>query len=150
MPPRRSFLSRNSQGFGVFELLVALGAAGLIFVGLMQIYRLTVSLSRDHQIRIATQVEAQALLQTIGAELRVLGNGVPFDQANFQIGESTLSDPSVTRPIVIGTAAADNITFRLNETGDVFLLTQDFDPSSTTTLFLTDTSSLDATFYNPG
>jgi hypothetical protein len=67
---------------------------------------------------------------------------VPFDQANFQIGEDTLSDPTVTEPLDVTTASATNLTFRINETGDVFLLTADFDPAVDLTISLTDVSSL--------
>lgn len=127
----------------MLELLVGLMIGGMIFAGLMQQYKTSVGLSHDNAVRIAAILQAQATLQTIGSEIRMLGNGVPFDQANFQIGEDTLSDPSVTEPIVVTTATAGNLAFRLNESGDSFLLTQDFNPAAGLTVHLTDTASLE-------
>lgn len=129
-------------GFTTLEVLVSTLLGSIIFTGLMMQYSASVTAARDHQIRIATQVQAQAIVQTIGAELRMLGNGVPFDQAYFQIGEDTLSDPSVTEPITVATPTS--ITVRLNETGEVYLLTQDFNPAMSSVVHLTDTTGLDA------
>ena len=132
----------SSAGFTLFELLVVIFLVALMFGGLLRQYRTGIIVARDHNVRIATQVQAQAILQTIGSELRILGNGVPFDQANFQIGESSLTDPTVTEPIVVSTATSSYIQFRLNETGQVCLVTQDFDPSVSLTVSLTDVSTL--------
>lgn len=136
--------NRKEQGFTILELLVSLTIASFIFAGLLTQYQSSVRIARDHQIRVGTQVQAQAIVQTIVAELRMMGNGVPFDQANFQIGEDTLSDPTVTEPIQVSTATATSVTFRLNETGEVALLTQDFNPAVTLVVNLTDTSGIDA------
>jgi len=115
-------------GFTLLEMLVSLSVSGLIFAGLMRQYSSSAIMARDQKIRIAANLEVQAIVQTMGLELRMLGNGVPFDQANFQIGEDTLLDPTVTEPIQVSTAGANHISFRLNETGNVYLLTQLFVP----------------------
>lgn len=130
--------------FTLSELLVSLLLSSIIFIGLIGQYTASVHESYDQNIRIATTLQAQATLQMIGSEIRMLGNGVPFDQANFQIGEDTLSDPTVTEPIKVASSTASSITFRINETGDVFLLTQNFDPTVSLVVHLTDVSSLDA------
>lgn len=130
-------------GVTIIELLVSVSLSLVVFGGLVQQYSTGVTLSYDESVRIATILEAQAMLQTLGLEFRMIGNGVPFDQANFQIGESTLTDPTVTEPLDVVTATASNITFRLNESGDVYLLSADFDPASSLVISLTDTSNLD-------
>ncbi len=131
----------GERGVTLLEMLFAIALSSLVLGGLIHQYSSSVSLSYDQNIRIAANLEVQAILQTIGSELRMLGNGVPFDQANFQIGEDTLSDPSVTEPIQVATATANHISFRLNETGDVYLLTQNFVPSSRT-IYLTSVAGL--------
>ncbi len=124
------------------ELLVGLLLSSVLLLGAMKFYMLAAKQAHDNQIRTAAFLQAQAVVQNIGFELRILGNGLPFDQANFQIGENTLSDPTKTEPIEIATATATNISFRTNETGDVFLLTQDFHPTLDLEIHLTDVSSL--------
>jgi len=133
---------KHEKGHTFVELMISMGIISVLFSGLLHQYTASIAAAHDHSIRVATQVQAQAILQTITSELRILGNGVPFDQANFQIGEDTLNDPSVTEPLDVSTAAADYIAFRLNESGDVYLLTQDYDPATSFELFLTDVSNL--------
>jgi prepilin-type N-terminal cleavage/methylation domain-containing protein len=128
----------GQAGFTLMEVLVAMGLATVIFAGLMTQYSAAVKTSYDQSVRVAATLQVQAILQNIGAELRVLGNGVPFDQANFQIGEDTLADPTVTEPIRVATATSTHIAFRLNESGDVHLLTQDFNPATSLQISLTD------------
>ncbi len=135
---------RDERGSSLLEVLVSILVVGAIFGGLVGQYSSSVSASYDHSIRIAAQVQAQAVLQTIISELRVLGNGVPFDQANFQIDESTLSDPSVTEPIDISVTDGDHLAFRLNESGTVHLLTTDFDPTATLNISLTGVEGVEA------
>lgn len=133
---------RAIRGFSLMELLIGMLISSFVIAAVMQQYSLGVTQSINHKIRTSAVLQAQAALQTIGSEIRMLGNGVPFDQSNFQIGEDTLLDPSVTEPLLVANATANSISFRLNETGDVFLLTQEFDPATSSTMFLTDTSSL--------
>ncbi|MCB0352771.1 MAG: prepilin-type N-terminal cleavage/methylation domain-containing protein [Bdellovibrionales bacterium] len=130
----------GERGFTLAEMVVTLGLSSLLFSAVMTMYSTVTSISFDHHIRIETFVQAQAIMQSIGGELRVLGNGVPFDQANFQIGEDTLSDPTVTEPIQLSSLSSTSITYRLNETGNVVLLTADFDPSSSLVMTVTDAS----------
>lgn len=131
-------------GYTLVELLVSMMIGAVVLMGAVRQYFLSVEQARDNQIRTSTFLQAQALVQNIGFELRTLGNGVPFDQAHFQIGEASLSNPTVTEPIDIAATTADQITFRVNETGDVFLLTANFYPSINRTAFLTDVTSLQA------
>jgi type II secretory pathway pseudopilin PulG len=139
---RKGSTYSSESGFTLMEMMVSLGVSFVVFAGLVQQYTSSAALSYDSSIRINTLLEAQALMQGMGLELRMVGNGVPFDQANFQIGEDTLTDPTVTRPIDVTTATATNLTFRINETGDVYLLTQDFDPTASLVINLTSVSGL--------
>lgn len=132
----------SEAGFTIIELVVSLVLSSVILsAGLFQ-YLNAAKQAHDNQIRAATFLQAQAVIQNMGFEIRTLGNGVPFDQAYFQIGDGILSDPTVTEPVLISGTSADKISFRLNETGDVFLLTQDFNPSSSTTIHLTSVDNL--------
>jgi len=129
-------------GFTLVELLVTLGISSTLMVAVMSYLSNGASMARDNNIRLETLIEAQAIVQTLTTEIRMAGNGVPFDQNNFQIGESTLSDPTVTEPILIAGATATSITFRINETGEVFLLLANFDPTASLTAFLTEVTQL--------
>lgn len=133
----------SCKGISITELLVSVTLAGVVFSGLMNQYLQSTRTSHDQAVRTSNNLKAQAVLQTIISELRILGNGVPFDQANFQIGELTLSDQTVTEPISIANTTANQIAFRLNESGDVHLLTQAFDPATSLSITLTDVTSLD-------
>ena len=134
---------QSEQAYTLMEMLVTLSISTFLFAGLMAQYSIAASTTYDQNIRMATNLQTQAILQSIGSEIRILGNGVPFDQANFQIGETTLSDPTVADPIQIATATATNISFRLNESGEVHLLTADFNPATSSTINLTAVNDLD-------
>lgn len=135
-------LFKNQAGFTLLELIVSMSIGAGLMVGIVTGYRAVVAISYDHKIRAVTRLQAEAIMQTLGSELRTLGNGVPFDQPNFQLGESTLSDPTVTEPILVATADTDYISFRLNESGEVYLLTAQFNPGSSSTISLTSVDGL--------
>ncbi|MCO6430873.1 MAG: prepilin-type N-terminal cleavage/methylation domain-containing protein [Deltaproteobacteria bacterium] len=136
------FKFKESRGFTITEMIVSVALSALVMLAMMKEYGNSLRFAKDEEIKSAAMVRAQAVLEAIGAELRVLGNGVPYDQSNFQIGETTLSDPTVSRPINVDTATASYLQFRLNETGDVYLLTANFDPGSTLTFSLTSVDGL--------
>lgn len=132
----------SSRGFTLVELIVSLLISTFVFAGLFHQIRSSVEHAKDHQIRLETFVQTQAVVQTLSGELRMAGNGVPFDQQNFVIGDLNLSDPTVTEPLSVADCTASKIVARLNETGEVFLLTSSFDPSGSLTLSLTETGQL--------
>lgn len=140
---QRIFGTQGAAGFSLVEMLTTLSISGIVLAAVMQSFAETVAHARDHQIRVETLIQAQAVMQTMVGELRMAGNGVPFDQANFEIGETTLSDPTVTLPILLSTTDATQIDFRLNESGEIYLLTSAFDPSSTFTISLSEVTGLD-------
>ncbi len=133
---------KNEQGITLLEVLVSIAIASIMLLFTMQQYLSTTKQSRDNQIRISTFLQAQAVVQNIGFDLRILGNGLPFEQSQFQIGDAGLSDPTVSLPILIDSIATNKILFRMNESGDVELLTQDFNPLFDTNIHLTDTSNI--------
>ena len=138
-------LNLNSEsGFTLVELMVTLLVSSVVILGVLSTYTYTVSIAFDKKIRLVAKLQADAVLQTVGSELKSLGNGVPFDQANFQIGENTLSDITVTYPLLIASSDANTLNFRINESGRTFILTSDFDPSLTSVILLTDVQGLAA------
>lgn len=142
---RKSPISRRKHlGSSLVELLISVSVSSTVLLATSSLYSSTVKANHDQSIRTETLVHAQAALQMIGNELKPLGNGVPFDQANFEIGENTLTDPLVSFPIEVATTDSSRISFRLNETGEISLLTQDFNPGTAATLFLTDVSAYQA------
>ena len=140
---KNNILTKQGQkGYSLTELLVTISLATLLMSAFIGQYSQAAGIKRDQEIRQLAEMQAQSILQTMGLELRTVGNGVPFDQDNFEIGESTLSDPTVTEPIVISSAATDFVAVRVNETGDVALVAQDFNPAVSLNLYLTDVSTL--------
>lgn len=134
----------SSKGLTLVELLVSISISSIVMLTMMREYANSLRIAKDEEIKSAATVRAQAVLESIGAELRVLGNGVPYDQPNFQIGEDTLANPAVTQPIDVATSTASHLAFRLNETGEVYLLTADYNPASSATFSLTSVEGLAA------
>lgn len=132
----------NQRGFTLVELMVSLVISSFVILGILSAYSHTVAIAFDQKVKLIAKLQADAVLQTIGPELKSLGNGVPFDQPNFQIGEDTLSDVTVTYPLIIADCTASLVKFRLNESGRTYILTSDFNPASTSVLPLTSVEGL--------
>lgn len=132
------------NGFTIVELIVTMGIISVVFLGLLVQYTQGVKAARDLSIRNETYLQAQAVLQMVCADIRTLGNGVPFELDNFQIGEITLSDPTITEPIDVATAASNYLKFRLNESGEVAVLTANYDPAASFQVNLTSVDGLAA------
>jgi prepilin-type N-terminal cleavage/methylation domain-containing protein len=137
--------SRNNNGFTLPEMMVSLAMGSMVLFAIMQHFSGLARSAKDYEIRLETLSHAQAIMQTISTELRMAGNGVPFDQPNFEIGESNLvlSNPSVTLPIIISDSTASKISFRLNETGNVAILTADFNPAVSLVASITSTEGIE-------
>ena len=142
MSTTKTTIKKRERGFTLTELLVVLSLTGMVFYGSMTQFASSIQLSHDHNVRIQTMLEAQAILQAVGSEVRMIGNGVPFDQANFTIGEVGLTDITRTYPLSIASSDTSQIVFRLNETGEVYMVAADFDPGSSTTVTLTDVGEI--------
>jgi hypothetical protein len=67
---------------------------------------------------------------------------VPFQQSNFLIAQETLSDNTVTQPILVNETDKHVITFRLNETGETYLLAASYNPALHTSVSLTSTAKI--------
>lgn len=132
----------NQKGFTLVELMVTLLMTSVILLGVLGAYSHTVAIAYDQKVKLIAKLQADAVLQTIGPELKALGNGVPFDQSNFQIGEDTITDATKTYPILIGDCTSSLIKFRLNESGRTYILTSNFTPTSTSVIPLTSVDGL--------
>ena len=120
---------KQQLGFSVLELVVSMGIGATILGAMLLEFSALTSNSYNQQIREATYLRAQSVLQSMSSDLRLLGNGVPFDQPNFQIGEASLSNSTFTEPVLVSLATSSSVTFLLNETGKVQVATTDFTPT---------------------
>lgn len=137
-------MMRRERGFTIIELIVGLFMSSFIVVAVLRSFSHITAIGNDQKIRIVTRLQAESTLFAIGSEIRALGNGVPFDQPNFQIGENTLSDITRSYPLLIADCTNDLIRFRINESGRTYLLTTEFDPSAGLIVDVTETEGLDA------
>lgn len=132
--------SDNNRGVVLIDLLVSTGMASIVLAGVAVEYANMSKMYYDMTVKDTTISQAQALSQMMAAEIRILGNGVPFEQPNFQIDEASLSDATKADPIDVSVTTASKISFRLNENGDVSVVTTSFDPTLSSTLYVTDVS----------
>ncbi|HMO02079.1 MAG TPA: hypothetical protein PKD37_00795 [Oligoflexia bacterium] len=133
---------RKQFGLTVFEALVAVSISATLLGALMQELRTLVRTATDSRIRLTTQLQAQSIIDMVVPEFRMIGNGVPFKQSNFQIDETTLSNPAIAEPILTSVSNATRISFRINETGDTYIVTSDFNPATGDTVSLTNVSKI--------
>jgi len=133
---------KDEYGFSIIESLFVMMISALILGASLSGYLALSSLAHDNEIRVITQLKAQTILELITPEIRMLGNGVPFHQANFLIDQATLSDNSVTQPIIVSDTNDRSISFRLNETGETYILTADLNPDTQNTIHLTSTNKI--------
>lgn len=135
-------IEQKNKGFTLIELMITLVVSSLVITGILSTYTYTVSVAFNQKIKLVAKLQADAVLQTIGSELKSLGNGVPFDQSNFLIGDVLVNDTTITYPLLISDSDVDTINFRINETGRTFILTDDFNPNFSSTVKLTDVQGL--------
>lgn len=133
---------RAERGFSFVELIVSLGISSMVFAAAIGSFNHLSHLAYDNKLRIVAQLEAQSVIELMTSELRMIGNGVPFHQPNFLIAQADLGDNTVTQPILVDGTTAEQIRFRLNETGETYILTSDFDPGAGTVISLTDVSKI--------
>lgn len=125
------------RGFTLSELLVGLLMSSALMLAVAESLTSTIHASTDQKLRTVAQLQAQGMIDTIIPELRMLGNGVPFHQANFLIAQAGLADNTVTQPILVAGTTANQVQFRLNQTGETYILMTDYDPVATNTVALT-------------
>ncbi len=132
------------RGATLLELLVAIFISSVTLSSMMLTITQLARYASDQKIRLLTQLQAQSIIDMMTPELRMIGNGVPFHQANFLIGAENLSDPTVTEPIVVASSTATQIRFRINETGDTYILSSAFNPSMGTSIQLVTAAGIKA------
>lgn len=138
---------RNRQhqqsGFTLMETLVSLVISSLILTAIVTMFSQLTALTNDNQLKVIAQLQAQSVLEIMTPDIRMLGNGVPFHQANFLIAQENLSDNTVTQPILVSASDANRISFRLNETGETYILTANLNPALTNTISLTSVDKIE-------
>lgn len=138
-------LKRNNElGATLLELMVAIVISSITLSSMMLTITQLAKYAADQKTRLLTQLQAQSIIDMITPELRMIGNGVPFHQANFLIGAENLSDSTATEPILVADSTSSQIKFRINETGDTYILSAAFNPASTTTITLASIGNIKA------
>jgi hypothetical protein len=138
-------------GFSIVETLLSLLISMTLFAGMTQQYFSISRLNRDLRVKQTADRYARTIVNILGFDLRIVGNGIPFDQPDFQISEdalnltSPLSNPEKKiQPIVLDSVSSTEITLRLSESGEMYVLNSDFTPSVSLSFVLTDVTGLAA------
>lgn len=132
----------SNKGFTIVELMVGLFLTSVIMIGLIQAFSMITSQGNDQKIRLNARLQAEAILNEIGHSIRATGNGIPFGQENFEIGEPNLSDPSVTYPVLLTESDANNLSLRLNLSGDTYILRADYTSLTSLSIQLVESEGL--------
>ncbi len=130
------------SGFTIIEFLTVALLSSILLTAVVNSFTQLTRVSHDHEIKVIAQLQAQSVIDMLAPEIRMLGNGVPFHQANFLIAQQTLTNNTVTQPIVVSGTTANQIKFRLNQTGETYILTADFNPISSSSVTLTSVSKI--------
>lgn len=133
----------GSRGFTLTETLVSLVISSVVLSAIVSTYSELTAITTDNQLKVVAQLQAQSVIEMMTPDIRMLGNGVPFHQANFLIAQATLADNTVTQPIIVDSTTANQIAFRLNESGETYIVTADFNPASSDTISLTSVDKIE-------
>ncbi len=109
----------------------------------MSTYSTLTAITTDNQLKVVAALQAQSVIEMMTPDIRMLGNGVPFHQANFLIAQATLTDNTVTQPIIVDSTTESQIAFRLNESGETYIVTSDYNPAAGNTVALTSVSKIE-------
>lgn len=139
---KRRYKIDYEEGYTLIESILVLLISSIVLLLSTVTFIFTTRTATDYKLRSIAQLQAQAVIDMMVPEFRMIGNGVPFHQSNFLIAQSNLSDNTKTEPIITSGTTASQIQFRVNETGETYILTANFDPSSSTTVTLTSVSKL--------
>ncbi len=133
---------RLSQGgFSLLEMLAALGLLSVVMSMVVVFFFDVTHHSNDQQLELQANQAARALIDGLGAELRLAGNGLPLGQRDFSSLNADLGDAPL--PVLIE-SDEDHVVFRSNTKGDVYILSSDFKPAEETTVKLVSTDGLAA------
>jgi prepilin-type N-terminal cleavage/methylation domain-containing protein len=125
-------LDQQQRGFSLVELLVAFLMAGIILAGVSRTFIGSARRSYDSTVIAETEAQGRALLDQLSFDIRMAGSGMPLGQTGFLIGGAGLGDAPLP---ILTTAAVDEITLRLNETGRSQLLDVEYTPGMADTDF---------------
>lgn len=139
----------KKNGFTLIEMLVAMGISLILLSAVFSLYNKSTQIYHDIGIRETGQDNSESLLSILGREIKMVGNGIPFDQSNFKLDDLIQDEygvealVSVHYPINIANSSTSHIEFQVNESGKLYFLTADFTPTpsgntSTLTLFTTE------------
>lgn len=126
-----------NKGFSLIDLLISAAISMVILAMFVQQISFATKMHVDNGLMQSTHNEAQAVINIIGIDLRMIGNGLPFEVNDFAIGSelenasNVLGIPDVTFPILVADTDHTTIKYRLNETGNVFMTKADFTITST-------------------
>ena len=125
-------MMHNERGLTIVEVLMSLAISMAIFAAVSYQFAYISRTNRDSQIKVVADRQARTLVNLIGFDIRFTGNGIPFDQPDFEIleGHAALSSNAgmtdasdVIEPIKLSTIDDDNITLRINESGTMYMIT---------------------------
>lgn len=132
------FMMRTRSRHGCYErgetllsVIVSIGLSAVLFAATYSSFMNSTRNGFDHEVRIRAIEEANAVLDLMAYDLRMLGSGMPLGQTKFAITDVTLQPATLP---VLTTSNATYISFRMNEKGITTMLTADFNPAAGSTL----------------
>lgn len=130
---------RSERGETLLGVLVTLSLAGIVFGAAISSFLSASRHGFDQKIMAATEEQAKVIMDLMSYDIRMMGSGVPLGQTGFLMTDATLGDA----PLPILTTSDENtLQFRLNEPGQITVLTASFDPASTTTFSVFDSDNI--------
>lgn len=133
---------KGRLGYTLVELLVSMGITSVVLTGVVNSFAILSKISSDHNLKVVAELEAQSIIDMMTPDIRMIGNGVPFHQANFLIAQENLANNTVTQPILVAGTTATQMQFRLNESGETYIVSSDYDPSASGTVTLTSVNKI--------
>lgn len=131
----------SNRGFSLLEMLAALGLLSIVMGTVVAFFFDVTYHSNDQLLMLQANQAARALIDELGSELRMAGNGLPLGQAGFSANDQNLGDAPLP---VLPESREDLIVFRGNMTGDVYVLSSDFNPQESQTVKLASTEGLES------
>lgn len=129
----------SERGFSLLEMIAALGLLSVVMTMVVVFFFDVTYHSNDEQLELQANQAARALIDEIGSELRLAGNGLPLGQTGFSASDPDLGDA----PLPLLTESDENrVVFRSNTKGEVYILSSDFNPGEEATVKLVSTDGL--------
>ena len=109
-----------NKGFSLIELLISATISMVILAMFVQQISFSSKAHLDNSVMQRAHNEAQSVINMLGIDFRMIGNGIPFEVSNFDIGDelenhwSFSFTPDVTYPILVGNTGDTRINYLLN------------------------------------